>query len=208
MSLLEQLIYPDNPCFTKSQGHLLGIGNGTPWLQVTTTSENGQCNYLGENAKREFAELNGGCDNLPLLQSGGAGSICRHWADDCLRNELMSSTLSSSETALSKLSVGVLQDIGYDVDYSEADEFSESDLGTCPSCRRNERDLTTRHRRTELSSNLYDYAVQYGRKILEDDAIRLDSRNSESDEDYVGSQLVRVYVMDGDRIHGVTVTTE
>ena len=119
----------------------------------------------------------------------------------------MSSMLTSSGS-LSKISVAVLDDIGYDVDYSQADSFGPGNLGSCPSCRRNERDLTTSHRRTELSSELYDYAVQYGRQILADDAIQSDSRNSNSNEDYVGAQLVRVYVMDRDNIFGVSVTPE
>jgi hypothetical protein len=44
----------------------------------------------------------------------------------------MTGYLSGSDQPLSTITVGTLQDMGYDVVYSQADPFSLSDLGSCP----------------------------------------------------------------------------
>jgi hypothetical protein len=75
------------------------------------------------------------CSSVPVERDYGSGTACGHWDEECMGNELMTGFLGPSASPLSRITVGTLQDLGYQVDYSEADAFSRSDLAascTCP----------------------------------------------------------------------------
>jgi hypothetical protein len=76
----------------------------------------------------------------------GDGTACGHWDEACMGSELMTGILGPSSTnPLSRITVGTLQDMGYQVNYLMADPFGRSDLNvscTCP---------TRRLRQTERS---------------------------------------------------------
>lgn len=52
------------------------------------------------------------------------------WDNACLRDELMTGFLREGATPiLSRITIGSLLDLGYEVDFSEADPFDLFDLG-------------------------------------------------------------------------------
>lgn len=116
---------------------------------------------------------------------------------------------------LSRITIGSLEDIGYDVSYSAADRFTAQDLGTCQ-CRRRllkggtetVHNGTDEHssRRRKLSSEGYEAAVKFGREILREGTLErlMDVPNME----YFGDRMVVVYYLEDDRVHDVMVWNE
>jgi len=41
-------------------------------------------------------------------QTGGSGTACRHWSEECLGNELMTGELDYGDNPLSKITIGML----------------------------------------------------------------------------------------------------
>jgi hypothetical protein len=77
-----------------------------------------------------------GCTNRPLP----VDPDCGHLLEDCLTDEMMTPTLWEDGTnVFSRITIGWLQDLGYDVDYSLANAFDRNRLGTIPGCRCNRR---------------------------------------------------------------------
>lgn len=62
---------------------------------------------------------------LPIEYRAGAGSSCSHWDEAILGHELMSPVLNYGKNYLSKITIGGLADLGYAVDYAQADTFSQ-----------------------------------------------------------------------------------
>jgi hypothetical protein len=100
-------------------GHVLGLG--TLWDTFGLISGS---SYTGANANARYREL-GGSGFVPLETGGGSGTAFAHWSEARFDRELMT---GFSETAppmpLSTITVGGLQDLGYAVDYAQADPYS------------------------------------------------------------------------------------
>jgi hypothetical protein len=75
----------------------------------------------GTNADEEWNAL--GCSGQLPIQPDIQG----HWDEACLVDELMS-PLATGNQALSRMTIGALEDIGYTVNYNEADEYTINDL--------------------------------------------------------------------------------
>eukprot|EP01024_Parvocaulis_polyphysoides_P052714 TRINITY_DN52197_c0_g1_i1.p2 TRINITY_DN52197_c0_g1~~TRINITY_DN52197_c0_g1_i1.p2 ORF type:complete len:179 (+),score=22.88 TRINITY_DN52197_c0_g1_i1:36-539(+) len=103
-------------------GHVLGIG--TLWdgflsnwngLSVDDT-RNRDPRLLGSNAALAvYKELTGRNDatDIPLEDTGGPGTYAGHWRESELDIELMTGYAESGAMPLSKLTVAILQDLGY-----------------------------------------------------------------------------------------------
>jgi Leishmanolysin len=177
-----------------------GIGSTWAFLGVTGAIAN-NCPYVGMSATEEYKLLSG-CDTIPIEQEGSTGSRCKHWSEKCLVSELMTTILDEEKNPMSRVTIGGLEDLGYDVDYTNAGAYTSDDID--PSClcnNRKERQLlrqtpslfdgkhgdvvlldaldpgTSRHEnreRRQLSESLRQYALRYGLQILDESA----SRNS------------------------------
>lgn len=112
-------------------GHVLGFG--TLWdINGFTNSGSPPCNYIDNSkANAEWQALSGCTTSIPVEQGGGQGTQCSHWSDDCFVDELMTG-FSSGAMPISRVTIGSLEDMGYEVDYSAADPFTAADLS--PSC--------------------------------------------------------------------------
>ena len=86
---------------------------------------------MGEMATAEYNALTG-CDEIPIEQDGGSGSRCKHWAETCLNNELMTTELDTGSNPLSRITIGGVADLGYIVDFTNAEVFTEAEVN--PSC--------------------------------------------------------------------------
>ena len=130
-------------------GHVLGIG-GDFWIQNCARDcylwrgsyGNFQLNddaYRCVNAQRQYLELgllptvNWG---QPLLvnHEGELGNVCAHWAEQSFRVRGVSSELMTPffeagvAQPLSTVTIGALEDIGYEVNYDAADDFPNEAL--------------------------------------------------------------------------------
>ncbi|MBI4664408.1 MAG: flagellin [Verrucomicrobia bacterium] len=126
-------------------GHVLGIGSlwDTQGL-VVTTADGPQ--YQGQAGVDEYNAIFGTTfSTLPAEDDGGVGTAEVHPEESSNRtisgdaapgldNELMTGFAESAGTPmpLSRISIGFLDDLGYTVDYAEADAYSGPGTGTGP----------------------------------------------------------------------------
>lgn len=123
-------------------GHILGIG--FQWAVNST-----DCSYIGENANRVYQEISG-CPSsvtMPIEKpttyefDNGDGTTSTtiecggHLRESCFMSELMTPTKSEFASPLSALTIAVIEDLGYTVDYSQADaSFTRADLNASCVC--------------------------------------------------------------------------
>ena len=124
-------------------GHVLGIGTNWNALGLTTGRNSRNPRFIGANAVREYNRLFKTVNvSVPLENTGGAGTRGSHWKENALREELMTGYIGGiavdngsaagvdifpsiiTDTPLSTLTVGALEDEGYDVNYAGADEWN------------------------------------------------------------------------------------
>lgn len=107
-------------------GHVLGIG--TLWTTQNLLTDAGTADpiFKGASAAQQFALLLSGYTGrpVPVENVGGPGSVGVHWRESVLRNELMTSGINSGTNPLSRVTVGSLNDLGYEVSFAGADAFS------------------------------------------------------------------------------------
>jgi hypothetical protein len=110
-------------------GHTLGFpalwGPGFADLLVgDTTSTNPY--YTGLRAGRDFVVAGGMLVNgigVPVENTGGAGTRLGHWRESVLSTELMTGYISTSNNPLSRITIGALMDLGYQVNFGAADAY-------------------------------------------------------------------------------------
>jgi subtilisin-like proprotein convertase family protein len=106
-------------------GHVLGFG--TLWSRMSLIVGAGTVNpiFVGANAIREYAALTGRPDPtpVPVENTGGPGTSDGHWRESVFGHELLTGFLSGTARPISRVSVGALEDMGYEVDYEVADAF-------------------------------------------------------------------------------------
>jgi hypothetical protein len=134
----------DNGTFSQvilhEMGHVLGYGSlweDAPSLLDEPCFDNPDATpgFRGTRAVLEFNVL-GRTGNPPVEGDGGNGTRCSHWDEDFFDNELMTGFLGgvTSETVnpLSALTIASLEDLGYDVSFSQAEAYA---IPSCsPSC--------------------------------------------------------------------------
>ncbi len=74
---------------------------------------------------REWGNLSGAGRPMPVpvANTGGPGTREGHWRESVFGNELMTGFLDGGINPLSRVTVGALEDMGYEVNYDAADEF-------------------------------------------------------------------------------------
>lgn len=101
-------------------GHVLGLG--TLWDRKGLKSDN--FNYTGQNALEEYRVMSGNpnATSIPLERTGGQGTAGGHWAESVFGSELMTG-FANGGMEMSRMTIASLEDLGYAVDYSAADDF-------------------------------------------------------------------------------------
>lgn len=130
----------DEKTFSKvilhEMGHVLGFGSlweETPSLldEPCFNNSSATSGFRGSRAVLEFDVL-GETGNPPVESDGGPGTRCSHWDEDFFDNELMTGFLGGTTSAtvnpLSALTIASMGDLGYDVDFSQAESY------TIPAC--------------------------------------------------------------------------
>jgi len=102
-------------------GHLLGLSK-TMWQWQGLVSGS---NYTGANAVSAYISLASGVQtSVPIETGGGTGTAGSHWSESVFDEELMTGYVESSlPMPLSIITVGALQDLGYQVNYAAADYY-------------------------------------------------------------------------------------
>lgn len=111
---------------THEIGHVLGIGTLWQLKGLLLGPGTADPRFTGVNAAREYSALAGASfTSVPVENSGGPGTADSHWRESVFGNELMTGFLNTNrDNALSRVTVGSLEDLGYEVDYSGADAFA------------------------------------------------------------------------------------
>jgi hypothetical protein len=145
-----------------------------------STSDSVPCDYkLDSKASKEYQIYSGCTDAIPLEESTGReGSDCGHWAEDCFVDELMTPAYDDgAPNPISRVTVATLDDLGYQVNYKGADEYTTfSDDCKCGFFNRADANTTmttktkvdeTRHNRSLLDPDHPDaFAIAKAKEIL------------------------------------------
>jgi Leishmanolysin len=103
-------------------GHVLGIGTLWTRKRLLTGSGTRDPRFVGPAAAAEYGAL-GGAGGVPVENTGGAGTREGHWRESVFGNELMSGFIAATGNPLSRVTVGSLADLGYEVDLDAADDY-------------------------------------------------------------------------------------
>ena len=103
--------------------HALGFGSALwTWKNLITQDAVGPL-FNGADAMVEFGRLRGqGATAVPVENQGGAGVANIHWRDSIFGDELVSSY--EPNTALSRVTLASLSDLGYVIDSSAGDAYA------------------------------------------------------------------------------------
>lgn len=128
-------------------GHVIGIGTLWDLHNLISGSGTNDPRYTGALASAEYNTLTSSTEtSVPIENTGGAGSIEAHWRESLFDEEVMTSILDAGLNPLSRITIAALDDLGYAVDYSQADFYAlpnplrfpnlmaEEQLWVCSSC--------------------------------------------------------------------------
>ena len=104
-------------------GHVLGLG--TLWEMLDLISPANKFHYIGSNAVAGYRTVarNSSATYVPLETEGGEGTAGGHWSESIFKTELMTGYVSRSSMPISLITIGSLADMGYTVDYAQANSF-------------------------------------------------------------------------------------
>lgn len=186
--------------------HILGIGS--LWIENGLHYEGSSVYTSNTNAEREWNAI--GCNGrLPVERDGGEGTAGGHWDEDCLGHEMMTGYLSGADQPLSKITIGSLEDLGYEVDYSQADFFSMNDLNLnyCGSfCTNQLRRLVVKgHAKKPLSPSGRDAIASFAEEKLA--ALQKEPEEHPDGLVYIGGRSIDVLYEEDGEVHVITVTS-
>ncbi len=83
---------------------------------------NSPVHYVGPLANAVFHNM-GGSGQIPMEDGGNSGTACEHWDSDTFAGEIMTGYTSSEPKALSAITVAAIEELGYGVDASAAEQY-------------------------------------------------------------------------------------
>lgn len=112
-------------------GHVLGIGTlWDPGLKDLLVGGGTSDPYFtGREAVERFNAIGGSAyqgNKVPVEHTGGEGTADSHWRESIFESELMTGFLERTGNPMSVVTIGSLRDIGYVVNYGEADDYTWS----------------------------------------------------------------------------------
>jgi hypothetical protein len=192
-----------------SINHLLQLGIGSLFERHGLATPAPTCVYdTQSSATREWQAISGCSSSIPLEQDYGPGNQCGHWDEMCFGGELMTG-IANGDYQLSRMTVGGLDDLGYCVNYDEADTYDASNLDPVCTCTARVRQLEGTgndtdggpKRRRKLSVTGRETALAYGL-----DEIEKTAQDSNGSSDLTATGVLMVLFEEGGEIYSVTVT--
>jgi hypothetical protein len=102
-------------------GHAIGLG---------TTRGNCPATNTLSKANLEYQRISNCSTPIPMDRPPS----CGHYSEACLGTELMTPSVMPGDSPISRITIGWLDDLGYDVNYTRADPFTSKQLGTIAGC--------------------------------------------------------------------------
>lgn len=107
--------------------HVLGIG--TIWGTRNLLADRGleTVNYTGEKARLECQGIGGAsvcASNVPVENTGGAGTRDGHWRESVFDHELMTGFAERGPMPISFMTIGALADLGYGINRDAKDDYA------------------------------------------------------------------------------------
>ena len=113
-------------------GHVVGLDKFTwEYRSLIDASDAKFLKYIGPEGKREFARLLGVSSprDVPLETEGGAATFGQHIREKEFDIELMTGFIEEEPPMpLARLSIAMLKDLGYEVNYKSADDYTYNPL--------------------------------------------------------------------------------
>ena len=104
-------------------GHVLGIGG--LWDNNDLVDPLNDTHYTGQYALSAWRTVSGNASAsyVPLETAGGLGTAGVHWSETTLGDELMTGYVDN-HMPISIVTIGTLADLGYTVNYTQADSYA------------------------------------------------------------------------------------
>ncbi len=110
---------------THEMGHVLGIGTLWSLRSLVHDREGDDPLFMGAAAQAAYQDMGGSSALVPLENTGGAGTRGSHWREATFRTELMTGWINGGgPNPLSRLTIGSLRDLGYQVNMGAADPYT------------------------------------------------------------------------------------
>ena len=208
-------------------GHLLGL-NIQVWERLRLTggvNDDPPCPYDPNTfASLEWQKISGcSLEGAPTETSfpGQSGRQCTHWDEFCMRDELMTGTITQGFSPMSRVTVGSLADIGYAVNYDAADPYTSADINPTCQCHEDETGeaaeedrirqlrgrsswISSRSRRA-LSDEGEKRAVDYARSVLKTYSVN-SSEFDEAESSYTTGSVAVVYFVEDNHLYSIQVS--
>ncbi len=105
-------------------GHVIGVGALNAWDNQVSGLGGADPRFIGPKAVTQWQAL-GGTGNVPVENTGSAGTRDSHWREVTFNNELMTGFVDLASNPLSRLTVASLEDLGYSaVNYDYVNSYS------------------------------------------------------------------------------------
>jgi subtilisin family serine protease len=108
--------------------HVLGFGSLWQRFNLVEGLAGNNPIYVGSNALREFRSIFNSptASGVPVQNTGGPGTAGVHWRESVLDTELMTgfSEPAGTRNPISRITIGAMQDLGYQVNYRRADVYT------------------------------------------------------------------------------------
>ncbi|MGH7465160.1 MAG: leishmanolysin-related zinc metalloendopeptidase, partial [Longimicrobiales bacterium] len=110
-------------------GHVLGFPTiwSDPMFDLLEGAGTDEPYFTGSAGANRFTLAGGTLINgvgVPVENTGGEGTRDSHWREAVLATELMTGFISTGGNPLSAITIGSLEDIGYQVNYAAGDPYS------------------------------------------------------------------------------------
>jgi hypothetical protein len=184
-------------------GHVVGMGtlwgkNGTGYNNLLDE----EYNYREDTRATNVWKNDWGCVGTPPIEKdGGSGTAFGHWDETCLGTELMTGT-ANRIMPFSRLTIASVEDLGYTVNYTAADDFDGSKT---PCCKSTGASFLSTH---DLSDDGRNAAIVYGRNVLSEslsDDLEALLEVDDTELTYVGDLMVVVLYEEEGLIYEVIV---
>ena len=138
----------------------------------------------------------------------GTGTSFGHWDEECLGDELMTG-ITDKHSPFSILTIASVEDLGYTVNFNEAEDFDKDNLESSACCKGAPKTKNRVLNSPALSDAGRAEAVIFGQSVLDERGLSDEEEIvllEEGDLTYVGDRIVFVLFEEKGQLYEVLVT--